>query len=179
MSLLYIAPDEFDAEYLCTPKTTVKIFLAGGITNCKDWQSRTTGYLLDNVTEDNVWIYNPRRTDFDMDADQNIEAEQIAWEFRHLEEMDIFSMFFAASPHSVGPICLYELGRNVLRMQMRFPNDWQKRIVIGIEDGYLRTTDVKLQMAHAAPAIRVRTRCTPEMHGKRIADAVNWLLDKG
>ena len=53
-------------------------------------------------------------------------------------------MYFC-SGESDQPICMYELGRNILRMQMRFPSDWEKRIVISVEDGYKRKQDVIIQ----------------------------------
>ena len=40
---------------------------------------------------------------------------------------------------------MYELGRNILRMQMRFPSNWEDRIIISVEDGYKRKQDVIIQ----------------------------------
>lgn len=40
-------------------------------------------------------------------------------------------MYFCES-ESVQPICMYELGRNLIRMQQRFP-DFYNRIIIGVE----------------------------------------------
>ena len=58
--------------------------------------------------------------------------------------MSIFSIFFAASD-SDQPICMYELGRNIVRMQMRYPADWEKRLVITTEKKYKRCNDVVIQ----------------------------------
>ena len=40
---------------------------------------------------------------------------------------------------------MYELGRNICRMQMRFPADWEKRVIITQEIGYHRFADVRIQ----------------------------------
>lgn len=70
--------------------------------------------------------------------------KQIEWEFNALENADIFSMYFTSGV-SDQPICMYELGRNILNMQIRHPIDWKSRIIISIEDGYKRKQDVIIQ----------------------------------
>lgn len=59
---------------------------------------------------------------------------------------------------------MYELGRNILRMQMRFPTDWQDRIIITVEDGYRRKQDVLIQTELATQnKIDVNTWVNPDM----------------
>lgn len=82
------------------------IFLAGGITNCKDWQKE----VIKELEFENISIFNPRQENFDI-TDKNASFKQISWEFERLEQMDIFSMYFCNS-ESDQPICMYELGRN-------------------------------------------------------------------
>lgn len=89
--------------------------------------------------------------------------------------MDVFSMYFCNSA-SNQPICMYELGRNVLRMQNRFPSDWEKRIIISIEDGYSRTRDVVMNMGLCASNLLVITGASPTVHALRIKKAVCNLL---
>ena len=115
------------------------VFLAGGITNCKDWQKE----VIEELKCENISIFNPRQEHFDV-SDKNASYKQIEWEFERLEQMDIFSMYFC-NDNSTQPICMYELGRNIVRMQNRFPSDWEKRIVISVEDGYIRKQDVLIQ----------------------------------
>lgn len=115
------------------------VFLAGGITNCKNWQKE----VIKELRFEDISIFNPRQEHFDV-SDKNASYKQIEWEFERLEQMDIFSMYFC-NDNSTQPICMYELGRNIVRMQNRFPFDWEKRIVISIEDGYIRTQDVLIQ----------------------------------
>ena len=55
--------------------------------------------------------------------------------------MDIFSMFFAEGP-SQQPICLYELGRNLVMMQNRFPISFLNRIIVACSPDYSRSSDV-------------------------------------
>jgi len=81
----------------------VSVFLAGGITNCHDWQSDVIAFLQKyNVDDlhsrlDKLVIYNPRRPNFPID-DPSTAQEQIEWEFKNLEKMDIFSMMFVDGP---------------------------------------------------------------------------------
>ena len=126
----------------------ITVFLAGGITNCPNWQKQVIDtlsndkyYYEDNL--DSLVLFNPRRENFPI-GDKTAAREQIQWEYNMIEKCDIFSMYFPSSD-SDQPICMYELGRNILRMQMRFPSDWDDRIVIGVEDGYKRKQDVLIQ----------------------------------
>lgn len=123
----------------------ITVFLAGGITNCWEWQNKVIEMLQNEkeVSLDNLVIFNPRRKDFPIN-DPNASEEQIKWEFNMLEQCDIFSMYFCAG-ESDQPICMYELGRNICRMQMRFPTTFMNRIVISVEDGYKRAKDVAIQ----------------------------------
>lgn len=117
-------------------------FLAGGITNCPNWQKEVIDDL-DGRCEDNIVLFNPRRENFPI-GDKSAAYKQIEWEFDQLERMDIFSMYFS-SGDSDQPICMYELGRNILRIQMRFPTDWEKRIIITADKDYRRYQDVIIQ----------------------------------
>ena len=131
----------------------VAVFLAGGITNCDNWQNKVINYLKEfgvKCHDDmpNLVIYNPRRENFDIN-DPSAAHNQVKWEHYYLERADIFSMYFAASEKSDQPICMYELGRYITRMQMRFPTDWIDRIIVSSEKGYKRIKDVRLQLAFA------------------------------
>ncbi len=146
------------------------VFLAGGISNCKEWQKEVIGEL----ESEDITIYNPRRDAFDI-MDTSATNYQIAWEYERLEQMDIFSMYFC-SGKSDQPICMYELGRNIVRMQNRFPSDWNKRIIIGVEVGYTRAIDVIKQIGLCAPDVFVHPDITPEIHARRIRKAVRQLF---
>lgn len=143
-------------KVITAPETYTKqpgdvfIFLAGGITKCPNWQDATVHCIEHKLkdfvnvpSEEHIIIFNPRRPDFDV-SDPDASVKQIEWEFKALENCDIFSMFFCESD-SVQPICMYELGRNIARMQMRFPKDWEDRLVITVEKDYGRRKDVQVQ----------------------------------
>lgn len=162
MSQIIIAPSNEKPLY-------TSVFLAGGITNCKEWQNDVINELL----YDKVSIFNPRREHFDV-SDKSESNRQILWEYEHLEQMNIFSMYFC-NDNSDQPICLYELGRNVVRMQNRFPSDWQKRIVISVEDGYRRKHDVIIQMSLCAPKLFIDGNAEPRSHAHYIRTAIRKL----
>ena len=136
MALVIVAPNEiFSTENL----SNKSIFLAGGITNCPDWQSVVVDGLkhLSGVT-----IYNPRRPVYDADK----EEEQITWEFCQLANADVILFWF--SKGTVNPIVLYELG-------MWGNSRPEIPILIGCEKGYIRTSDVTIQTKLARPNIQI------------------------
>ena len=142
-------------------------FLAGGITNCKEWQKE----VIKNLEYEDISLFNPRQEHFDV-SDKNASYKQILWEFERLEKMDIFSMYYC-NDNSDQPICMYELGRNIVRMQNRFPSDWEKRIVISVEDGYRREADVLIQTELATQnKVFVDGRATPDLHAQYIMRAI-------
>lgn len=149
------------APTIYTPKENeISLFLAGGITNCSNWQNeiiqRIERLRPDDLDNDLI-IYNPRRENFPIHQSSAAE-EQIRWEFNNLNQMDIFSMYFCAG-ESDQPICMYELGRYISQMQIRFPTDWNHRIIISVEDGYKRINDVLIQTKLACRhKIRINTQ---------------------
>jgi hypothetical protein len=114
------------------------VFLAGGITGCRNWQRAVIAYLkyFDGIYKfGNIAVFNPRRDDFDV-SDSEETIEQIRWEHKYLKQCDLFTVFFSSSD-SVQPISLYEMGKHVAK----------KPSVITIEKGYLREEDVLIQTA--------------------------------
>ncbi len=133
------APDNYELQ-----KDEISVFLAGGITNCPQWQNDIIKRLEEEYYDTyKLVVFNPRRENFPI-HDKSASYRQIEWEFENLEKADIFSMYFC-SGISDQPICMYELGRNIAKMQMRFPIDWNKRIIVSVEDGYKRKQDVLIQ----------------------------------
>ena len=118
----------------------VNLFLAGGISNVPDWHSYVIRKLKDIK---NLTIYNPRRQFFDTE-NKSLTEEQIIWEYEQLKNADIISFWFAKE--TLNPITLYELGK--------WANSTQKKIVIGIENGYARKDDVIIQTKLARSDIK-------------------------
>jgi hypothetical protein len=129
------APDEY------RPGDRPALFLAGGITDCPDWQADAVG-LLAHVP---VVVFNPRRTNFPID-DPDAAPAQISWEFRHLWRADVVLFWFAGGP-SVQPIVLYELGAHAAA---------GRPVAVGCDPDYRRRADVVLQLGHARPDVPVR-----------------------
>ena len=123
------------------------VFLAGGITNCKEWQDEVIKKLKTSSNTGNLVIFNPRRENFPI-GNPNETNRQIAWEFEMIEKADIFSMYFC-NDNSDQPICMYELGRNIVRIQQKYPGSWEQRIIVTVEHGYKREKDVEIQLALA------------------------------
>ena len=169
--IVYEAPEEPTIEELYSEKYT-RIFLAGGITDCRDWQKDVIEELGRNFRGrfENLIIFNPRCPNFDT-TDPLASRKQIKWEFNKLEHMDIFAMYFCNS-ESVQPICLYELGRNIVRMQQRFPLNWASRIIIGVEKGYSREDDVREQTYYATDyAVKVWEDMDTDMFAHMLRNA--------
>ena len=128
------APNEYQygSQSLAT-----SIFLAGSITNAKDWQK----ILYASIKNANGVVYNPRRENFDINNPKDSRI-QIEWEFDYLRKADIIVFYF--SGETVAPITLYELGaaleRNVSRDRRK-----QQKILIYCEPEYSRKFDVKVQ----------------------------------
>jgi hypothetical protein len=130
----------------------IKLFLAGGITNCPDWQKEiieklennkqplgTSGGMLQNVT-----VFNPRRENFPID-DPNASNEQITWEYKKLRESDIIAFWF--SEGSLNPIVLYEYGKH--------GTSQPTKIVVGCHTDYSRKSDVEIQTKLSRPEQKI------------------------
>lgn len=110
--------------------TETSIFLAGGITGCRDWQAE----LIEYLKHDTMVAFNPRRAAFDID-DKTMTQRQIEWEHRYLKRADLISFWFEKD--QIQPIALFELGR------------WSssnKVIFVGCHPEYPRREDVIIQM---------------------------------
>lgn len=170
-------------EHRYFPPRSLKVFLAGGIQKCVEWQQEVIKKFLaknpnPRTEYKHLFLLNPRRADW---LDKPGEAtRQIEWEFDMLERCDIFTMYFAGG-ESVQPICMYELGRYIERMKTRFPNSWMDRIVITCDTDYKRLNDVLTQTKLATDGnISVYIGMTPEdameTHYKTIFNKIEHLF---
>lgn len=136
------------------------VFLAGGITNCPDWQSELINKLQGMP---NVNLFNPRRAQFPI-HDKNAFQEQIEWEHDYLKDANAIAVWFSRG--SINPIVLYELGRWVNSRP-------EVAAFVGIDPEYKRAQDVIIQTRLSRPdihivntlkdlAIQIRSYVSPE-----------------
>ena len=123
-------------------KDDITVFLAGGISDCDNWQQKVIDYLNNEDHTEHLVLFNPRRDNFPIN-DPSASQKQIEWEFYKIQSADIFSMYFCESK-SNQPICLYELGRNIPVFINKY-NNWYDRILITCESNYSRKNDVVIQ----------------------------------
>ena len=121
-------------------KDKKSLFLAGGITDCPDWQ-RT---IINSLNDLDVTIFNPRRKNFPIN-DPNAAQEQITWEFDMLRQADIIIVFWFCS-ETMCPIVLYELGAHSMT---------NKPIIIGLDPNYSRRQDVEIQTKLQRPDVKI------------------------
>lgn len=115
------------------------LFLAGGITNCSNWQSE----LVDLLKDEDLVLLNPRRKNFPIN-DPNATKEQITWEYNHLAKANAVSFWF--SKETLCPITLYELGKQ---------SSGKKPVFIGVHPEYARRRDVEIQTGLIKPEIEI------------------------
>lgn len=114
-------------------QTDVRLFLAGGITGCPNWQDRAVEKF--STLPDEATIYNPRRTSFDVN-DPNATEFQIKWEFEALHNSTDILFWFPCE--TLCPITLYEYGRYLTKYSY-------VNIFVGAHPEYKRLEDLKIQ----------------------------------
>ena len=105
------------------------VFLAGGISNCPDWQSE----VVKAITDYDITVFNPRRKNFPILIAEESE-KQIKWEYIRLRKADIIIFWFSAA--TLNPISLFEYGSALERNQ---------KLIVGVHPDYKRKTDVEIQ----------------------------------
>lgn len=138
MAIIIECPNEV---YSLENERNKKVFLAGGITDCPDWQTELLG-MLEHVN--GITIYNPRRLEFDI-TNKSIQEEQVTWEYVKLRQATVMSFWFSSG--SYNPISLYELG--MWGTSRNIP------LVVGIDPDYIKKSDVIEQVALARPDVKI------------------------
>lgn len=115
------------------------LFLAGGITNCSNWQLELVSLLKD----EDITLLNPRRKNFPIN-DSKAAEEQIKWEYTHLRKAKAISFWFPKE--TICPIVLYELGAWSIA---------DKPIFVGTHPEYSRRQDVEIQMKLVRSKIKI------------------------
>lgn len=123
-------------EYIESPEIWTRtpdqpsVFLAGGFTGCSNWQIELAKMLRNT----NYVVLNPRRKTI-VDSPESAEI-QINWEFEYLRKADLISFWFCNN--AIQPIALFELGA--------WSGNKDPAVVIGVEPGYPRALDIRIQM---------------------------------
>ena len=129
-------------QYIEAPHTydgnEASLFLAGGITDCPDWQKDMVAKLKDLP----LVIFNPRRSHFPQY--ENAAREQIEWEYAYLRKVTAISFWFPQE--TLCPIVLYELGAWSMT---------NKKIFLGVHPDYQRAQDIKIQTSLVRPDITI------------------------
>ena len=134
-------------KYIECPETygtggdQVTVFLAGGITGCPDWQMEMALRLSDT----DLVLFNPRRAAFPINDPLATEG-QIVWEYDALRRADRILFWFPAENAAGCPIALFELG---------YWLGQSKRLAIGVEPGYVREQDIRIQVELERPELHV------------------------
>jgi hypothetical protein len=126
------------------------VFLAGSITGAWNWQDDAARILCPHFH-----VFNPRRQNFNS-ADKNVEREQIAWEFKHLEIAGIALFYF--SHETLAPITLLEYGKQLVKCQYA---PW-RRTYVCIHPAYARKSDVLIQTELQNPNLLANIFDQPE-----------------
>lgn len=135
------------------------VFLAGGITNCPDWQLDMRNMLRDL----RITLMNPRRANFDI-TDPSMSSKQILWEHQHLRKAH--SVIFWFPKETLCPITLYELGKVITS---------EKKLFIGTHPDYARRFDV-LEQVRLMRNARTQPPIVDSLTD--LADQVIWEYDR-
>ncbi len=120
------------------------LFVAGGISNCPEWQKELSAMLED---VDNLTLINPRRSEYDT-TNIDLEEEQIKWEYEHLAKADGFIFWFPKE--TLCPITLFELGKVTGLHPVS-----TKPLFVGTHHDYERKRDIRWQMLLVRPEVHV------------------------
>ena len=115
------------------------VFLAGGITGCRDWRAEVVAQLMDS----NLTLFNPLRPNFPID-DPSASVFQIQWEHEYLRKATAILFWFPAE--TLCPITLYELGAWSMTT---------KPLFVGVHPDYTRIADVELQTRLVRPDVEI------------------------
>src|SRR5262249_6781880 len=115
------------------------VFLAGGISDAKNWQSQLVR-LLRGI---DATILNPRRAQFPA-GNPTENRRQIEGEFRHLAKADLVAFWFP--PETLCPIALLELGICAATNRL---------LIVGTPPKSARRRDLKIQLRLRRPDVQI------------------------
>jgi hypothetical protein len=133
-------------ERLTNACYSATLFLAGGISNCPDWQKEMSEIF--KQFDGDLIVFNPRRVG-DLAPDGETAKEQILWEHRYLSFCD--NILFWFPKETVCPITLFELGKYAQKFRMYDG----KHIFVGTHPEYTRRFDLEIQLPLIFPDIKL------------------------
>lgn len=127
-----------------------RIFIAGGISGCPDWQSELEKRIRTELKfNDDVVLVNPRRNDMtEFTAEEN--RDQIDWESQQLACADVIWFWFPW--YTLCPITLFELGKSL---------NSSAKLIVGCHPAYQRARDVQHQLLLSRPDVIVHDNWAP------------------
>jgi len=128
-SMIYRSPDPLPYTF-----NHHSIFIAGGISNCPDWQSQVVGLFDANIFD----VVNPRRVG-GFDHTGETAEQQITWEHTALSLVDSCVFWFPCE--TLCPISLFELGVMLERASRHSVS-----LVVGWHEDYQRAFDLQVQI---------------------------------
>ena len=128
-NMLYRSPDKLPAVF-----SRPSVFIAGGISNCPDWQTDMTSLMDTNLYD----VVNPRR-EGGFDITGATAKEQIEWEHSALSKVD--SCIFWFPQETICPISLFECGKLLV-----IASHHSVRLAIGWHENYARAFDLGIQI---------------------------------
>lgn len=149
--MIYLESPVYNESIMNSP---IRVFIAGGITGCPDFQAKVKDALSDLP----IVLMNPRRADFPID-DPGAAQEQIKWEFDHLAKATDILFWFCAD--ETQPIVLFEYGKWLGRLAASMlsgeddlsPN--LEALHVGVDPAYPRTQDVLIQTSLEMPDLEI------------------------
>ena len=134
--MLYQSPDILPFSF-----ARPSVFIAGGISNCPDWQTEMASVMNTDMYD----VVNPRRVG-GFDRTGVTAKEQITWEHHALELVD--SCIFWFPEETLCPITLLELGKMLHKAASH-----SVRLAIGWHPNYQRAFDLEVQIALEKSAV--------------------------
>lgn len=116
------------------------LFLAGGISNCPDWQAE----IIKKLQNTDLTLINPRRPGTFDPKDEELAPKQIQWEYENLFHANAVLFWFPCE--TLCPIVLLELGKEC---------NTKRKIFVGCHPDYARKLDVREQLRNARPEVEV------------------------
>jgi hypothetical protein len=132
--MLYRSPTNLPIRF-----SNPSVFIAGGISDCPDWQSEMVSLINTDIHD----VVNPRR-EGGFDRTGTTAEEQITWEHRALEMVDACIFWFPKE--TLCPITLFELGK----MLERTMETSGMRLAVGWHPDYARAFDLEVQIKLAS-----------------------------